>query len=94
MVHPPFPHCPDPPSISSGVTANESINCYSAVEEGQKNKFKNKKIFGCLFTDIHIRRKDKVSKLASMNQAIKIHDNVILINTMQQPDSRTIVRSI
>ena len=80
MAHPPFPHCPDLISVCSGITANELVNCDLAVEVGKKAI---SQIVGCSFADIHLRRKDKVVTLASVNQSIKIHDDVIPINTMQ-----------
>lgn len=67
-------------SLSTGIVADDSINCASAIECGMAAM---KRMVGKTFEDIHLKRSDKVLSLASMNSAVKVNDDLVVVDTMQ-----------
>lgn len=77
MQHYPFPDVPEILSLSTGVVGDSSINCHMAKEIGL---LAIDRIVGGDFQNVKFYRKDRVLPLATMNNAIKIHDETIPIN--------------
>lgn len=81
MMHEPFSAArSELISLSTGIVADDSINCASAVECGMAAL---KRMVGKSFEDIHLKRSDKVLSLATMNSAVKVNDDVVVVDTMQ-----------
>ena len=57
-----------------------TINCDSAVEVGT---IVMQKILCKTFGDIQLHRKDKVLPLSSVTNSVKVHEELIPVNTMQ-----------
>lgn len=78
--HPPFPKLEDLVSISSGIVGGEDINCFKAAEIGITSL---RKIEGCSYGDISLKRSNVVTQLSSVNSSCKIRGNIIQVDTTQ-----------
>jgi hypothetical protein len=80
-LHNPFQR-PSPllTSISSGVVADNSINCDQAEEVGMSSM---QKVIGKTFSSVTLHRKDSVKTLSHMTKVIKVHENEIAVNPNQ-----------
>src|SRR5262249_2869906 len=65
-------------SISSGITADERVNCDQAVDIGTNGV---KKLIGQSFGSAHLSRKDRVVNLASV-KCSKDNGNIVTVDTM------------
>ncbi|KAG0720612.1 hypothetical protein GWK47_048171 [Chionoecetes opilio] len=79
-VHHPLPQNQELVSIATSVVANEAINCDAAVEIGTQAM---NKLVGKPFGEVKLRRKDRVLPLGTVNNSVKVRDEVIPVNTMQ-----------
>lgn len=75
--HNPFPDIKDLVSLSSGMVANNTVNCFDAFEIGKKI-LESK--YGQNMKDVKFSRKDSVVTLFSMNNKMQIGDQVVLID--------------
>lgn len=66
-------------SIATGITGDEKVNCYDAFNIGVKAM---KKINGQNFKDLKLTKKDKVVSLLTVNNKIKVYDEVIPIDEL------------
>ena len=80
--HPPFAYREKDElvSLSTGVIANHSVNCDQALAVGRKAM---KSLVGKNFSELTLKRKDKVVSLAAMSRTIKIRDNNVEIRPEQ-----------
>ena len=67
--HPPFPKCTELFSISSGVVADNSINCHGADKVGGKLLEHTAEQF---FKNMKLHRKDWVNTFAIMSRSVTI----------------------
>lgn len=67
-------------SISTGVVANEYVNCDDAEKVGTLSL---KKTTGKEFSSVTLHRKDAVKSLANVSKAIKVRGNEIVVNPNQ-----------
>ena len=79
-VHQPFTSCPELFPIADGVTGDSSINCEQAVSLGRDAI---KKIVGKSFNEVTLKRKDRVSSLAIVTNAVKLNGEEMPINHTQ-----------
>lgn len=77
LQHFPFPENPDLYSISTGVVADDRINCHKAWDIGCKSI--NRIACGD-FGTVKFKRCDRVQPLAVMTSAIQVHNELIPIN--------------
>ncbi len=83
MVHPTPHHCHIPSelmSIGTGVVGDETINCDSAVKVRTDAMTK---MTGMTFVKVKLHRKDRVLSLTAVSSSVKLHEEIIPINTMQ-----------
>ena len=81
VEHPPFQfESNNLISLSTGVVGGETISCDSAVDCGLKAM---KNMIGKTFSNVVLRRKDKVMPLSSANSGVKVRGEYIAINYMQ-----------
>lgn len=64
-------------SINSGVVANSDVNCDKAAEIGEKVI---NRIIGTNYSNLHLKRNDRVKPLLSGISSIKIKDREITVN--------------
>lgn len=80
-VHPPFDRSDNLlVSLSTGVVADDTVNCDSAMEVGLEGV---REIVGNNFHDVTIKRKNKVVPLSAMSGTIKIRGEEVLVNPQQ-----------
>ena len=81
-AHPPFANKPSKTlvSISTGIVANETINCDEAVHHGT---IAMQKMVGNNFAGIKLRRNDKVKTIAAMTNTVQISNEEITVNPLQ-----------
>ena len=69
-IHNPFDRTsPLLASLSSGVVANEAVNCDNALSVGEASM---QAVEGKLFSEIHLQRKNNIRSLASVTKAAKV----------------------
>lgn len=73
----PFPDFEGLISLSSGMIANDTVNCFNAFEIGKKIL---ETTYGQNMKDIKLSRKDMVVTLYSMNNKLKIGNHEVLID--------------
>lgn len=80
--HSPFSPKPDGAlvSLSSGVVADETINCEEAIQIGKTSMHS---MIGKPFSEVKLRRKDKVKSLESMKKSITVHGEEKVVNPQQ-----------
>ena len=78
---PPLPNTPEMMSIGTSVVDDQHINCDAAVEIGNEAM---QKTVGKMFGDVQLHRKDRVRPLSVMNDSVKVREEIIPVNTMQQ----------
>lgn len=64
-------------SVSSGLVADDSINCQNAFEIGSKLMYA---INGKTFESISFKRENKVLPLAAMSNTVKSYSTKVCIN--------------
>lgn len=67
-------------SIATGLVGDDSVNCDEAQDRGVAAM---KSIVGQRFSDVHLRRKDKVRSLASVAKTIKFKGRDVEVNPNQ-----------
>lgn len=87
--HPPFPETTDLMSLSTGVVADERINCHLSKEMGMKGI---QRIVGGDFQAVKFKRSERVQPLAIMNSSIQIQDRAVVINPTTLFQRMTIVK--
>lgn len=75
----PFPGCKVIMSIVSGLIGNDSINCHKTVKIG---KIAMDSIVGKHFSDVSLKRNNRVLTLASLNSSIKVYNEVVPIDPL------------
>lgn len=81
-AHPPFEGklCDQLVSLSTGIVADDSINCDVAATVGQASM---EAMVGTPYADIKLKRKDKVKSIAAMKNTVKVHDEEVTVNPQQ-----------
>ncbi len=79
-LHPPLPDSSELMSIGTGVVGDETINCDSAVKVGRDAMTK---MTGMTFGKVKLHRKDRVLSLTTVSSSVRLHEEIIPINTMQ-----------
>jgi len=87
--HPPFPETTDLVSLSTGVVADERINCHLSKEMGIESI---QRIVGGDFQAVKFKRSERVLPLAIMNSSIQIQDRTVVINPTTLFQRMTIVK--
>lgn len=81
MEHNPFFHeSGELVSLSSGLVGDASVTCDKAKDLGEQSM---REMIGNNFGSITIKRKFKVKSLATVNSAIKLGDDTVIVNTQQ-----------
>ena len=82
QVHPPFENRLSDilVSLSTGIVADETINCDDAVNKGS---LAMKHMVGQIFNEVKLCHKDKVKSIAAMNNTIKIREEEVTVNSNQ-----------
>lgn len=75
--HNPFSKTHELSSLSTGIVADENVNCDKAFEVGTLalNEIEKK-----TFNEIHLKRKLAVKSLASVTRSMTIHNNTVCVN--------------
>lgn len=87
--HPPFPETTELISLSTGVIADERINCHLSKEIGMKGI---ERIVDSDFEAVKFKRSERVQPLAIMNSSIQIQDRAVVINPTTLFQRMTIVK--
>ncbi|XP_014681447.1 PREDICTED: uncharacterized protein LOC106821245 [Priapulus caudatus] len=79
-AHPPFAgYAPDQlVSLSTGVVADTSVDCDNAVEIGEKAA---SEMSGKRFTDITLRRNDKVKTIGAKEKMVRVRGQQVEVNS-------------
>lgn len=67
-------------SLSTGLIADDSVNCDNALEVGKKCMAL---MIGHNFADVKLKRSLRVKPLASMSSVVKINEEDVVMDTMQ-----------
>ena len=70
----PFPYDPNWISLSTGITGSDDINCYNAFNVGKDCLIK---ITGKNFSEISLKRNDRVQTLSTVHNSITVNNNVV-----------------
>lgn len=65
-------------SLATGLVGDNSINCHKAAEIGTKSL---QQLVGKKFSELKLKRSDKVNPLSSMNKTIVIREENVIVNT-------------
>ena len=80
IVHQPFTSCPELFSMADRVTADSSINCEQAESLGRDAI---RKLVRKSFNEVTLKRKDRVSSLATLTNTVKLNGEEMPINQTQ-----------
>jgi len=75
--HNPFSKTPELSSLSTGIVADQNVNCDESFEIGV---LALKEIEGKIFSEIHLKRKLAVKSLASITKSVTINDDTVCVN--------------
>ena len=64
-------------SVATGIVASESVNCDRAVEIGSKAA---SEMTGKKFTDVSLRRNDKVTTMGSKDKMLSVRGQQVEVN--------------
>lgn len=78
QTHSPFPETKEIVCIANGTVGENAVNCHNAFQVGSQIL---SEIFGGNFKDLKLKRSKRVISLASTSSSIKVHDDLIPVDT-------------
>ena len=78
LSHPPFSENKEIMSIATGMIGDGNVNCYKSYEIGLDSM---NAIIGKKFSDVRLKRNNRVLPLATVNSGVKIRENKVAVDT-------------